>query len=318
MALDPRAPYQPSISPLERVITVGDCKYYTYIWKRDRDPSAYKGRILFIHGYRDSQQVYYYTFEKLTEAGYDVFYFDQRGEGKTVLTNGKKGTASEETALGAVDYFIEFNLKELADEGKPSRLSILSVSMGGGIALNYSAIGRYRKKLTCIVNIAPLILLHEKTYPGIVTETLVRGLCVAPFMRSLHVKTYIHPEYIAGDPVYEEYLRARMEKKPLYATLVESRDFVLRGRRLLSEEYYGKVEKELPILICHGDADYVNDVEGSKKFFEKVNGVKGMKNKRLIIYPKGRHVLYIGAEETREKALKDTIEFLDEFNGAAE
>ncbi len=311
-------PYVPKdVIPVEKVIPVADCNYHTYFWTTEREPKDYKGRILILHGYRDLRQVYYYFLEQLALKGYDIFYFDQRGEGKTVLKNGEKGTTNDYHAFKAVDYFIEYNQKELEQEdkdgkvGEAKKLSILSVSMGGGISLNYAAIGKNASQLASMVNIAPLILLHEKTYPGRVTEYLVRALCAIPGCQTLHVKTDLHPEYVSGDPKYIEYIRKRDRKNPLSATLVESRDFIFRGRRLLEPEYYEKVDKELPILICHGDTDYINDISGSRKFIEKLKGVPGMKNKRIIEYPNGRHELFIDTPEIRDKLIADVVEFLD-------
>ncbi|VUG17359.1 DEBR0S2_05028g1_1 [Brettanomyces bruxellensis] len=314
-------PYFPKkVTPSEKVIPVADCNFHTYFWSVERDPKDYKGRILILHGYRDLRQVYYYFLEQLALNGYDVFYFDQRGEGETVLKNGKKGTTNDEHAFKAVDYFIEYNQKELEQEAKEGKvdkakkLSILSVSMGGGISLNYAAIGKYASNLAGMVNIAPLILLHEKTYPGRITEFVVRTLCAIPGCQSLHVKTNLHPEYISGDSKYSEYIRERDRKSPLSATLVESRDFILRGRRLLLPAYYKKVDKELPILICHGDTDYVNDIEGSRKFLEKLKEVPGMKNKKIIEYRNGRHELFIDRPEIRDKVINDVVEFLDSIH----
>ncbi|QPG77220.1 hypothetical protein FOA43_004627 [Brettanomyces nanus] len=312
--LDESAPYIPKgIRPIEKVIPYKDCNYYTYTWKTTLTGERYRGRILVIHGYRDVHMVYYYTMEQLTKAGFDVFYFDQRGEGRTVLVNGEKGTASDETAFEAVDFFIAYNLKVLSQESKPDRLYLFTVSMGGGIALNYAAIGKLRTKITAIANIGPLILLHPKTYPGKWTELLVRALCTIPWLQGAHVKTDLHADYIAGDEKYVNYLADRNERNPLYATLVESRDFLLRGRKLLTSERYEKIDKKLPILICHGTADYINDIKGSREFMEKLESVEGMENKRLIEYPGGRHVLFICEPEIRDKSIQDVVDFFNEF-----
>lgn len=302
-------PYIPqSIAPAITV-THGDCKFATYLW---RTKAPYKGRIIFIHGYRDSQEIYYWAFEQLMAAGYDVFYFDQRGEGNTVLTDGSKGTTDDEKAFEGVDFFVEYNLKQLKQESKPSNLAFLTVSMGGGIGLNYAAIGKHIDKIFAEVNIAPLVLLHEKTYPGIVVEWISRILCCIPFCKTIKVKTEVKPEYISADPAVVEYLEEK-SKEPLYGTVIEARDFIQRGRRLLTPEYYEKVDKNLPILICHGDDDKVNDYEGSREFIEKVNGVPGMKNKQLIVYPGGQHVLLADAKPIRDKCMKDLLAFLAKY-----
>lgn len=90
-------------------------------------------------------------------AGYEVFFFDQRGAGLT--SPGKlKGITNEHHTFHDLDFFIDKNLKEIKDR-ENNKIFLLGHSMGGGIILNYGVKGTHKDQLRGILASGPLIRL---------------------------------------------------------------------------------------------------------------------------------------------------------------
>lgn len=306
-------PYIPKeIEPVIRDVTIDDCIFKTYTWYTPQEQC--KGRIIFVHGYRDSVELYYRHNEFYALNGYDYFFFDQRGEGKTKLVDGTKGFGDDNHAYKALDDFIELNLKEMKEQGKNSHLHLMSHSMGGGIALNYAINGKYRDKIKTLTTIGPLITLHPKTDPGLPIEYLVRSLCMFNFGKKIRVKTPLKHEYLTGDKDYQNFIQNKSNTENLDGAFVEARDFILRGRNLLKPSVYSKIDPKLPVLICHGECDFINDIEGSKSFMHSINSIEGMENKVFKSYPNGRHALHIDIPEVYLPLETDLLDFINKHN----
>lgn len=117
-----------------------------------------KGRILWLHGFSEFSKVYLRLFDHLSTAGFEIFYFDQRGAGYT--SPGKlKGITDEFHTFDDLDFFLKKNIDELATRENKD-LYLMGHSMGGGISLNYGIRGKYKDHLTGIAVTGPLILLH--------------------------------------------------------------------------------------------------------------------------------------------------------------
>jgi acylglycerol lipase len=297
--------------PTEQNLTFDDCIFNTFTWYAPKE--NWKGRIIFIHGYRDLMEVYYEFAEKLLENGYDFFYFYQRGEGQTKLVNDSIiGINDDFHVYKSVDDMINYNLNDLIEKKLHiNEIHLMGLSMGGGIVLNYVCNGKLKDKLKSCTAICPLITLHDDTYPGFLIEIIVRSIAFFSFGKKLRVKSPLNLDYIVADPKYREFLGSKVDTKGLDGAFVETRDFILRGRSLLKYNNYSKIDKKLPLLICHGDDDHINHVESSKKFINLLNEIDGMQNKNIITYPNGRHNILIDVPEIRSKVMSDIISFLD-------
>ncbi|ODV87569.1 hypothetical protein CANARDRAFT_194303 [[Candida] arabinofermentans NRRL YB-2248] len=296
-----------------KIIEFDDCNFATYTWPNTAP--EFKGRILLVHGYRDAYGVYQRFFDFMNANGYDVFYFCQRGEGATRYKDGSIGTTNDYHCSRDLDFMIDYNLKDLENQGKPLKLSLLGHSMGGGIVLNYAIDGTHRSKLTSVTTTAPLITLAPETTPSLAIEYVVRFCCTfLPFTRTSKVKTSLNSSYLTADPQFLEYFESQGRRpEALSGTLIETRDFIMRGRKLLKPEFYSKTDKKLPILICHGDEDKINYCASSDSFINKCLGsIEGMQNKKFISYPGGRHCLLI--DLMYEQVQNDLLDFYNTYN----
>lgn len=111
---------------------------------------------MFVHGFGEYTKVYDRLLDHLSQRGFEVFFFDQRGAGLT--SPGKlRGITDEFHVFDDLDFFLKQNLD---DVGPGHNLYLMGHSMGGGIALNYGIHGQFRHRIAGILVTAPLILLH--------------------------------------------------------------------------------------------------------------------------------------------------------------
>ncbi|GMF08556.1 unnamed protein product [Ambrosiozyma monospora] len=125
-------PFQPKRGKeIAKVIEFEDTLFQTYTWHA-LDTVPYRGRVFIIHGFREIYPVWLPFIDSMIGNGYDVFYFDQRGEGKTVLKDGSKGYPYEEFVFKSTTFLIDYNLKEMEKEGKDTKkFNMLGFSRGG-------------------------------------------------------------------------------------------------------------------------------------------------------------------------------------------
>lgn len=310
--MDP--PYACSTIPyVENDIVTDDAVFKSYIWYAPKD--IWKGRIVFVHGYRDLLELYYEFGEFMAINGYDFFFYYQYGEGGTKLNNGQLGINDDYHAYKAVDHMIQYNLDDLKKNNYPEfdKVNLMGLSMGGGISLNYIVNGKFKKFLKSAIVIGPLITLHKDTYPGVHIEYIVRFISTFSWGKKLRVNSPLKVDYIVGDPNYRDYLSSKVNVQGLNGAFVETRDFILRGRDLLKDKKYSKIDTDLPVLICHGEADRINDVEGSKAFIDSLQKMD-MKNKAIITYPMGKHNILVDVKEIRDTVMNDIFDFLNKHN----
>ncbi|CCH45913.1 Serine hydrolase [Wickerhamomyces ciferrii] len=150
----PKPPYTATNKPTEEYISYNGARFYTEFWVCIKTRS----RIVWLHGFSEYSKVYVRIFDQLSQEGYEIFFFDQRGAGFT--SPGKlKGLTDEFHTFDDLDYFLKKNIDEIANRDN-KRLYLMGHSMGGGISLNYGVKGKYKDHLSGIAVTGPLILLH--------------------------------------------------------------------------------------------------------------------------------------------------------------
>lgn len=258
------------------------------------------GRILFVHGFCEYSGLYVRLFDHLSSAGYEVFFFDQRGSGLT--SPGKlKGLTDEKHTFDDLDFFIERNLKEVQEHKIPG-LFLLGHSMGGGTILTYGINGKYKDQIRGIVVTGPLILLHPSSRPGIVKFKFLSWLM--NLFPNHTIDTNLKQEYITSDPEWSHFAANSPVVVPLLGSLRQIFDFLLRGQRLLEPQNAKRFDR--PVLIIVGDEDKINDPEASHQFFNLIQ----VEDKTLRDIKTGRHSIFIERQEIYDEVKKDLLEWL--------
>lgn len=256
----------------------------------------FRAKILFNHGFCDSAENFDDVFPEIAVRGYEVICFDQRGAGKT--SPGKLFAITNERLVYVdLDKVIETVTKDY--DGK---IFLAGHSMGGGITLNYGIIGKYRERIDGYLAYAPLVLLHEKTRPGIILRTGVKFL--AKYLPKVRSKTGLNLDYITTDQERIKFLKAN--PKRIEATGPQMAAMLDRGEKLVEVDFVEKfVDK--PVACFHGTGDLINAFRGTAQFFDLLK----VSDKKLYSYPEYYHDLFHETRERVEHLLNDTFEWLD-------
>lgn len=299
-------PYDPLTEPLEAPKTHRDVRYQTYYWQ---PTVAIRGRVLFVHGFRDDVRCYWELIDMLNAHGYGFFYYDQVGEGKTVGVD----LASTATILNttskaheSLEFFVTYQISEMKFHDEPENLHIMSHSNGGGIALTYlSSLQTIPEQIKSVSSIGPLIEL-VKPVPSWVTNWIGSALVCTNYGCQYRVGTPMTAEDCSSDPKVVEWLRSDLTG--LDAAFLETRDAILRGK-LLQDESSFCWTGQIPLLLCHGSEDPVTKNESSKKLVEQLTR-RGFGNVKYIPYAGGVHSLHMDSDSVRRAVCCDLLSFI--------
>jgi len=250
---------------------------------------AIRGVIALVHGISEHSGRYAYLVERLTQQGFAVAAFDNRGHGRSGGVHGHIDSWSDYRE--DVHAFIRYTSAHFMR----LPLFLYGHSLGALIVSDYVLFypqgldgvilsghplrpaGAAKPYLVLIARILsrykPLIALPL----GVADQALSRDPSV--------VKAF------ASDPLVHRKVTARWGVETLAA--------IDRVRARAGEI-------QLPLLVLHGGADRVNSVEGSKELFNLVSS----EDKQLRIYPGGFHEPHNDLD--REEVLSDVIRWLDD------
>ncbi len=230
-----------------------------------------RGNVVFVHGFKDYSERYMNFGNELTKHGYQVFGYDQRGHGR-----------SEGDPLYFPNFDVVTNDLDLAiknfkryDNSKP--WIVLGHSVGASIVARY-CVSR-SDGLAGLILSAPAL----KRMPDL-SDYLV-GLLKTINYLAPHVGLVDLPnEKFSRDPkIIEE-----MKNDPLIFDMkipARSGFGALENMEFIRERIR---DAKLPFLILHGTGDQINNIEGSREFFESTPNIPG---KQLKIYPVLAHDL---------------------------
>lgn len=298
--MDVVVPYATSRKPTEEFIEFDGANFKTSFWDIP-EGTEYKGRIVYVHGFAEHAELYTVFFDKLSQEGYRVFFFEQRGSGET--SPGKEvGVTNEYHVFHDLDFMIKLNYEKLDLDDE--KLILMGHLMGGGIILNYGIKGEHRDKIKCCVTSGPLVLLHPKTIPNIVTRTL--GPYIAMILPNLKIDTKLQYDYLTHDEKWIEYIKNHDKK--LIGGLRQLSDMILRGEKLTKESYVANFDPDIKVLILHGTDDFINSIEGSAKFISL--SPKDVL-KEFYRIAGGKHSLFIESEDILEDVFAKVVSFLE-------
>lgn len=293
-------PYTPVGEPIVETVPYDKLNFKTVTWKVP-EGKEYKGKVIYVHGFFEHSTIYTEFFDKLSQAGYEVFFFDQRGAGET--SKGKLlGKTDEFHTFDDLNFMIKTQLDARTD--KNEKFYLIGHSMGGAIALNYAIYGKYKDDIRGILVTGPLITLHPKTQPNIIVRALQPVInAAAP---NLKIDSKINYDYITSHEGWKKYIQ--LHDTQLIGTVRQFNDMFVRGEKLLDKAHVAKFSESIPVQIFHGTIDYINNIEGSKKFIEILP--KNV-DKRFVSVEGGRHSLFLERAEIFDPFYRQVLEFLD-------
>lgn len=292
-------PYTPVGQPIEGTVPYANLNFLTVTWKVP-EGTPYKGKIVFVHGFCEHSDIYTEFFDKLSQAGYEVFFFDQRGSGET--SKGKEvGKTDEFHTFDDLNHMIKLQLDARTDPNE--KFYLIGHSMGGGIVLNYGITGKYRDSIRGIIASGPLVTVHPKTQPNVLVRALQPVINAA--LPGLKIDSKINYDYITSNEAWKKYIQLHDTK--LVGTVRQFNDMFVRGEKLLNKGYVSKFKEDVPVLVLHGTNDFINNLESTKKF---VNLLPTNIDKKLVPVEGARHSLFLERPEYLDPVFSEVLEFL--------
>ncbi|SGZ49760.1 CIC11C00000005941 [Sungouiella intermedia] len=292
-------PYTPIGTPIVDSVKYDNIVFKTVTWKVP-EGTDYKGKIVYVHGFCEHSDIYLEFFDKLSQAGYEVFFFDQRGAGET--SKGKyMGKTDEFHTFDDLNHMIESQLKIRKDPTE--KLFLMGHSMGGGISLNYGISGKHREDIRGIVVSGPLVTVHPKTQPNFLVRAL-QPVINATFP-GLKIDSKIKYDYITSHEGWRKYIELHDTK--LIGTVRQFNDMFVRGEKLLDKEHVSQFKDDIPLLVLHGTNDNINNLESTKKFYHHL---PQSVDKKFVPVEGARHSLFLESPEYFEPVYGEVLDFL--------
>jgi alpha-beta hydrolase superfamily lysophospholipase len=247
-------------------------------WRGERADRA----LAIVHGFAEHSRRYDFVARWLAERGYAVYAFDQRGHGES--EGPRNHTPRFATLLDDIERFLEGTRRE--EGGRP--LVLLGHSMGG---LEVACLlARRRTDVAAAVLSGPGLALGE----GIPRARIRAARILSRIAPRVRMPSGIDPRALSRD----EAVVAAYRADPLIHSFMTAR---------LAAELLGAVEGvgaqashiETPVLIVHGEADPLCDVEGSRRF----HAALAVEGSEIRTYPGLLHEIL--NEPERERVLAD-------------
>src|SRR4051812_14075102 len=258
----------------------GGIELYWQLWS----PAGCRATVVLAHGASEHSGRYAWTAEQLAERGYVTYALDHRGHGKS---------EGPRAYVDRMDNVVA-DLDQLVDMASGGPLFLLGHSMGGAVAIAYTA--RHQEKLDGLILSGPLAVLEAASPAQRIAGRVLSA--VAPRLGVYDIDSSgvsRDPEVVRdydADPLnYHGKLPAR--------TVHELSQTVAR--------FPGEVGRlTLPILIMHGTADQLVPAAGS----DMVDAGAGSDDKTYIRYDGLYHEIL--NEPERDRVVGDIADWLDE------
>lgn len=248
-------------------------------WQLEAQGGKPRGNVVIVHGFKDYSERYLDFAHSLSEAGYNVFAYDQRGQGRS---------EGERNYFGSMEDPVDDLDQALKSFKRYDNLHpwyILGHSAGGAVVARYAI--DYQENIDGFILTGAFL----KRMPAL-NEFLVRILKVTNLV-SPHTGVVDLPDKNFSR---DSKIIRQMEKDPLInhgkipaRTAVE----ILNNTKYIEENLF---DIRCPFLVLHGGDDRVNNIEGSREFFRGTTEIAG---KELKIYPELFHDLFHEPEKAR-------------------
>lgn len=259
-------------------------KLYTVHWSPDAAATATRDVVLMVHGLHEHIERYTHVAQALTDAGYEVYGFDNRGHGRSAGERGHIASYHD-----TVDDVLQVYQHIKAEQPK-ARVFLFGHSMGSLITMMYTL--KHQDTLAGWISSGSPVKLDESV-SGLLEPILIGLSRILP---KAHLVP-LDPKTIARDP---EVVQAYIDD-PLVLSDKPARVGTAIGITREARAARGQLHTlKLPILILHGGDDTVTPVSGSHYLYDHA----GSADKTLEIYPGLYH------EVLNEKERDNIIQFI--------
>lgn len=252
---------------------------YYQCWLPSDEPKAV---LLVVHGLAEHSGRYINIVNHFVPKGYAVYGFDQRGHGKS---QGQRGYVER------FSHFVS-DLKTFSgivrSKHRDAKIFIVGHSVGGTIATTYAV--HYQDEFDGLVLSGATLKVGASVSSGLIIVARVLSLLMPKMgvdaidASAISQDKAVVDAYVNDSLVYRGKIRAR-----LGAELIKT----------IQKLPCQMSEINLPILIMHGTADRLSDLEGSQMLYERLSS----KDKTLKLYEGFYHEIF--NEPGREQVFAD-------------
>jgi alpha-beta hydrolase superfamily lysophospholipase len=252
----------------EGVLTAPDG---TRLYSRAYENERARGHILVVHGFGEHSGRYEALIAHLLHKGYSITTYDQRGHGKSAGLYGHVDRFSQ------YEEDLDFMVSTVRALNESKKLFIIGHSMGGLVVLRY--LTKPGEAVTGAVLSAPLAAIASKVPAH---KLLIAKLGATLFPR-LRMRNEINPAVLSRDVEIGRAYAA----DPLVGKMVSTRWFA-EAVKAMDELKKEASQITMPVLVMHGTADKLANVEATKNLFDTLAST----DKRLKIYEGYFHELF--------------------------
>jgi acylglycerol lipase len=246
-------------------------------WPADRPKAA----VALVHGIAEHSGRYEHVAAALNAAGYSVVAVDIRGHGRST------GWPGDITGLDDWIADTKAVLERTRRAAGDRQMFLMGHSLGALITAAYvtraggdGLAGLVLSGLAVLAGTALLESMGDPDGQGIPSSELSRDARVQ--------RAYDEDPLVFADRVPPESMAASLEAA--------------------IEVYQGAPTITVPVLMFHGEADRIADVEGAREFFDQL----GSPDKSLRVHPDLRHETM--NEPEQDQVLADLVTWLDEHS----
>ncbi|KHO00921.1 uncharacterized protein MAM_01699 [Metarhizium album ARSEF 1941] len=279
----------------------GNASFYSKTWT---PVGPIKAKLIFVHGFSEHINRYNEFFPKLAEKGIQVFGWDQRGWGRSVVVPAQKGlTGPTSQVIADVAAFLKDKLPA-KDDGSAPPLFVMGHSMGGGEVLTLAGDSQYAEIVGQVrgwLLECPFVGFPAGEEPSILK--VFAGRLVGRLLPKQQLKHVVPPEYLSRDEAVVQSVR----DDPLCHNTgtLEGLASLLDRTALLSSGRVRLGKHVRSVLLTHGTEDRACSYDAAVRFLTQQDGVD---DKTTKSYDGAYHQLH--ADHCKDEFTNDVVEWV--------
>lgn len=267
-----------------------------------------KASILMIHGFTEFFGKHHENAYRFFQAGFNVFYIDLRGHGKSqhtdIYNDSRVHVNDFEEYVMDVHALVEQVVKKKS-QGK--KLFLFAHSMGGAVSTLY--LEEYPDDFTCAVLSSPMLMMNYGKVPDLAVDVLSAyskvvdvsqefGPSQKPFNA---IPDFEHSSMLDKDR-YEYQFNLRTNE-PMYQTWGGTWGWIRAGKEATAKIMKNIKKVKTPVLLLQAEKDHMVKAGGQNAFDQKNPNVT------LLEYKDSKHEIFNATKEIREKYYRDILDY---------
>ena len=268
-------------------------------------PQTPKAAVVIVHGMAEFFAKYHEYAWYLYQAGYSVFFMEQRGHGYS------EGKMKVHDLIYVDDYdtYVKdlrcFTENVVDKEAAGLNKLLIAHSMGGAVATRYlEKYPDYFKKAVLSSpmikmksgNLSPFVVKHLWVYSRIFFKTKI----IAPNQKHFNPETPIETSSAKSVPRFEYQLSLR-RKDEHYQACAATFGWALASIKVHDDILKNAKKITTPIAMMTAGDDHLINPEGYREIREILPDIK------VYNYPDSRHEIFNAGEETRKQYYRDVL-----------